>query len=244
MNDSVIHIYSSRKDSAGTVRKRDQTKFGRIAEAASEVFASKGFTAARISDIALRAKVGPGTVYLYAETKEALFELAVLRAFESPLVASAEPPYPGTPARERRDLFRGAVEAIANFPQLWIGLQRRGVEESIGEYESILLEIANWLGRYRQAIVLAEKNRLEWPELVEAFDELIWVDLVGHLASYLKTRTKTGHLRDLGDPQLVARVTLASLAGTFLGSPISPEPLEPRITAPVASRLLVPALTS
>lgn len=222
------------------MRKRDHAKLDRLSASAAEVFALKGFAATKVSEVARKARVGPGTVYLYAADKEALFELAVLRACESPLVATAKPPYPGTPARERRALFRNAVEAIAHFPQLWVGLQRRVVDDSINEYESILLEIATWLARYRQAVLIADRNRVEWPDLAKAFDELVWADLVGHLAAYLGTRMKTGHLRSVGDKNLVARATLASLAGNLLGSPIWPVPPEPGLTAAAAAHLLVP----
>jgi len=222
------------------MRKRDHAKLDRLAASAAEVFAVKGFAATKVSEVARKARIGPGTVYLYAADKEALFELAVLRACESPLVASAEPPYRGTPARDRRVLFRSAVEAINHFPQLWVGLQRRVVDESIDEYESVLLEIATWLARYRQAILIADRNRAEWPDLSKAFDELVWADLVGHLAAYLGTRMKTGRLRNVGDRNLMARVTLASLAGNLVGSPVWPTPPDPAVTAVTTEHLLMP----
>ncbi len=54
-------------------------KFTRILEAALEVFAIKGFETARISDIARRAGIGDGTVYLYFKSKDdiliSLFEV-------------------------------------------------------------------------------------------------------------------------------------------------------------------------
>ena len=54
-------------------------KFSRILDAALEVFAIKGFETARISDIARRAGIGDGTVYLYFKSKDdiliSLFEV-------------------------------------------------------------------------------------------------------------------------------------------------------------------------
>ena len=43
-----------------------------IVEAAIEVFAQKGFHAARISDVARAAGVADGTIYLYFDNKEHL----------------------------------------------------------------------------------------------------------------------------------------------------------------------------
>lgn len=48
-------------------------------------FLDKGFAATRIEDIAARAGVSKGTVYLYFDTKEALFE-AVIRAHVVPVI--------------------------------------------------------------------------------------------------------------------------------------------------------------
>ncbi len=47
-------------------------KRARIIEASVDVFADKGFNAARVSDIAKRAGVADGTIYLYFKNKEDL----------------------------------------------------------------------------------------------------------------------------------------------------------------------------
>ncbi|HKN21301.1 MAG TPA: helix-turn-helix domain-containing protein, partial [Terracidiphilus sp.] len=49
----------------GTAANRSAEKYQRILDAAVAVFAEKGFFTARISDIADRASVADGTVYLY-----------------------------------------------------------------------------------------------------------------------------------------------------------------------------------
>ena len=45
-----------------------------ILDAALSVFAERGFEAARLDDVAARAGVAKGTLYLYFRDKEALFE--------------------------------------------------------------------------------------------------------------------------------------------------------------------------
>ncbi len=45
-----------------------------IIEAAFREFSSRGFTATRLDDVAERAGIGKGTIYLYFESKESLFE--------------------------------------------------------------------------------------------------------------------------------------------------------------------------
>lgn len=73
-------------------RRRKDARPQEILEAALLVFAEKGFAAARMEDIALRAQVSKGTIYLYFESKEAVFrelvrEMLVPRLTEAALVA-------------------------------------------------------------------------------------------------------------------------------------------------------------
>jgi len=56
-----------------------------ILQAALTVFAAHGFEAARLEDVATRAGVAKGTLYLYFRDKEALFE-ALVRSAVSPLL--------------------------------------------------------------------------------------------------------------------------------------------------------------
>jgi AcrR family transcriptional regulator len=67
-------------------RRRKAERPAEIVAAALEVFAEKGFAAARLDEIARRAGVSKGALYLYYETKEDLFA-AVVRNAVSPNVA-------------------------------------------------------------------------------------------------------------------------------------------------------------
>src|SRR5260370_29428206 len=51
-------------------RPRTEDKQKRILEAAVKVFARKGYFAARVSEIARKAGVADGTIYLYFRSKE------------------------------------------------------------------------------------------------------------------------------------------------------------------------------
>lgn len=70
-------------------RRRKEARPAEIIAAALEVFAEKGFAAARLDDIAARAGVSKGALYLYFETKQDLFE-AVVREAVSPNIAMVE----------------------------------------------------------------------------------------------------------------------------------------------------------
>ena len=58
-------------------RRRKDARPADIVAAALQVFAEKGFAGARIEEIARRAGVSKGTVYLYFETKSDLFRAVV-----------------------------------------------------------------------------------------------------------------------------------------------------------------------
>ncbi len=64
-------------------------KATRILDAALEVFERHGFESARVDDIAVKAGVGKGTVYLYFPNKTELFRKLIERAVE-PVLAKVE----------------------------------------------------------------------------------------------------------------------------------------------------------
>lgn len=70
-------------------RRRKDARPGELMQAALEVFAERGFAATRLDEIAARAGVSKGTVYLYFESKEALFKAAVETAI-TPVLEAAE----------------------------------------------------------------------------------------------------------------------------------------------------------
>ena len=64
-------------------RRRKEDRPQEITEAAFAAFAEKGFTATRVEEVARRAGVSKGLLYLYFKTKEELFK-AVIRSVVRP----------------------------------------------------------------------------------------------------------------------------------------------------------------
>jgi len=64
-------------------QRRKEDRPDEIAEAAMHTFAEKGYAATRVEEVAKRAGVSKGLLYLYFKTKEELFK-AVIRNFVSP----------------------------------------------------------------------------------------------------------------------------------------------------------------
>jgi len=66
-------------------QRRKEDRPAEITEAALAAFAENGYAATRVDDVAKRAGVSKGLLYLYFKTKEELFK-AVIRSFISPRI--------------------------------------------------------------------------------------------------------------------------------------------------------------
>jgi AcrR family transcriptional regulator len=91
-----------------------------ILDAALTVFAERGYEAARLDDMAARAGVAKGTLYLYFKDKEALFE-ALVRGAVSPMLGQVGEAAlaPGMKASDILELF------FAIFQKEVLGTQRK-----------------------------------------------------------------------------------------------------------------------
>jgi len=70
-------------------KRRKEARPAEPLEAALGLFVEKGFTATRLEDVAARAGVSKGTLYLYFENKDALFK-AVIQEGIIPVIAENE----------------------------------------------------------------------------------------------------------------------------------------------------------
>ena len=66
-------------------RRRKEERPAEITQAAMETFAEHGYAAARVDDVARRAGISKGLLYLYFKTKEELFK-AVIRSVVVPRI--------------------------------------------------------------------------------------------------------------------------------------------------------------
>jgi AcrR family transcriptional regulator len=71
-------------------QRRKDARPQELLDAALELFVEKGFAAARAEEVALRAGVSKGTLYLYYASKEELFKAAIVHHLGSRIAASAQ----------------------------------------------------------------------------------------------------------------------------------------------------------
>jgi len=108
-------------------QRRKDARPEEIITAALEVFADRGFAATTLEDVARKAGVTKGTIYLYFENKEALFK-ALIRGTIVPVIAKGEE-IAQTFTGSARDLFEKLVReywrlvgetSLSSIPRLMI----------------------------------------------------------------------------------------------------------------------------
>lgn len=73
-----------------TRQRRKEARPGELIDAALELFVEKGFSATRIEEVAHRAGVSKGTLYLYFPSKEALLKAVISERVSSEISAGAQ----------------------------------------------------------------------------------------------------------------------------------------------------------
>lgn len=127
-------------------RRRKEARPSELTAAALKLFVEKGFAATRLDDVAAHAGVSKGTLYLYFDSKEALFK-AVIEESIVPLLLAAEQQvasYEGTSAELLRQLLNSWWQQIggtrlAGVPKLIISEARNFPEVAQYYHDSVIL---------------------------------------------------------------------------------------------------------
>src|ERR1700733_11152700 len=99
-------------------RRRKEARPGEIEAAALVCFAERGFAACSLDEIAARAGVTKGTLYLYFRSKEDLFKAVVRGALVTRIVALTEALSPSESAREQLERLLAAWPTLFAIPHL------------------------------------------------------------------------------------------------------------------------------
>lgn len=181
-------------------RRRKADRPAEIVAAALAVFAEKGFAAARLDEIAARAGVSKGAVYLYFETKQDIFRAVVDQAI-APNVEAVKAmvmAHPGPLA----DLLRGVAGHLGQ------------VIESTP------------LGGVLKMVVGEARN---FPEIARVWHDDLVAHALGAMTEAIRAAQARGEVKP-GDPrayalQLVSPVLMAVLwRETFV--PVGAEPFD------------------
>jgi AcrR family transcriptional regulator len=114
-------------------RRRKDARPSELTAAALELFVEKGFAATRLDDVAARAGVSKGTLYLYFDSKEALFK-AVIEQGIVPLFVAAE--------QEMADFSGSSTDLLRHLLERW--WQQIGATHLAGVPKLIISESRNF----------------------------------------------------------------------------------------------------
>jgi AcrR family transcriptional regulator len=95
------------KSAAPKWRRRPEHRPQQIIEAALEVFGEQGLANARLQDIAARAGVSKGTIYLYFPNKEELFREVIRHTAVAAIESGEKTLVQGTPTQQLYSAMRG-----------------------------------------------------------------------------------------------------------------------------------------
>jgi AcrR family transcriptional regulator len=179
---------------------------------ATEVFIAQGYRQTQMADVAAALGVAKGTLYLYVESKDALFDL-VLR------YADAEPPLarlPGLPVPTPQpgatlQYVRERLAASQTLPTLAVALTRQRVTDAERELTAIVCELYNTLARNRQGIKLLDRSARDHPELAALWFAGARGGVMAMLTQYLENRMHRKLLRPAPDVAVAARLLLETL---------------------------------
>ena len=166
-----------------------------ILAAALDEFCKEGFAAARLEDVARRAGVAKGTIYLYFRDKEALFQ-EIIRNTLTPVVGSLEAlrdldiPVRALSeqmvdlfvreifATRRREVIRLMITEGRRFPKLAEFYYREVVSHVMAAMRTLLEraaargEVPQALTRFPQLIAAPGLVAVIWSGLFDRFEEL------------------------------------------------------------------------
>lgn len=126
-------------------KRRKEARPSELTAAALGLFVEKGFAATRLEEVALRAGVAKGTLYLYFDSKEALFR-AVIQEGILPVVAEGEA-IAARHAGSSADLLERLLENwwtrvgqtdYAGIPKLMVAESRNFPEVAQFYYENVI----------------------------------------------------------------------------------------------------------
>lgn len=173
-----------------------------ILAAALDEFSQNGFASARLDDVAKRANVAKGTIYLYFKDKEALFQ-ELLRAQISPVIGMLEAVLAGggketkpVPLRElalrvadlfveqviatrRKDIVRLILTEGPRFPKLAEFYYREVISRGLGAFRARAQRAfkegeikRDTLVRFPQLIVAPALTAIMWKSMFDKFEPL------------------------------------------------------------------------
>jgi AcrR family transcriptional regulator len=187
-------------------------RFELLIDTATQVFIEQGYRRTQMADIADAMGVAKGTLYLYVESKEALFDLACRWAdAPRPLLRPEVLPV-ATPAAS--DTLAYVAERLAGeseLPALAAALARSRVRDAGVELAGIVGELYDVLARNRRGLKLIDRSARDLPELAALWFTGARGGFLALLREYFATRLRRRLFRPVPDLDAAVRLVLETI---------------------------------
>ena len=194
-------------------RKTPPNRLSQLIACATKVFIEQGYRRTQMDDVAAALGVAKGTLYLYVESKEALFDLVTRCADAAPPLPSfVQLPLPTPKPGATLAYVRDRLAKNQTLSVLTAALARQRVKDARAELAAILGELYDTLARNRYGIKLLDRSAQDLPELAALWFDTARGGLIATLAHYLETRMHRKLLRPLPDAAITARLIIEAVS--------------------------------
>jgi AcrR family transcriptional regulator len=193
-------------------RKTPPNRVRDLARAACEVFIEKGYRRTLMTDVAARLGINHALPYRYVESKEALLELAVRYAMDQAADLNAVVPLATPAPGHLLDLVRSWFAVHATFPALGAAVEQGPGANAAEELAAIIDELYSFVEQNRLLLLLIESMVIDHAELSELYVNKSKRSHIARLSAFLRSRTSSGALRPLPDPDIGAHFLAESVA--------------------------------
>jgi AcrR family transcriptional regulator len=187
-------------------------RFEQLVDTATEIFIAQGYRRTQMADVAEAMGLGKGTLYGYVEGKEALFRYVLAHCdHRGPVAVPDRLPLPKPEPGEVVALFDARIMGEASMPVLTRAVGRDRPEDLRQELSEIICELFRVLHRNHRGIRLMESCALDHPELQDRWNAQGRAAYRELLAAYLERRNRSGALRLVSEPSVVARFVIETV---------------------------------
>jgi len=189
-------------------RTRTPHRLADIVSVATEVFiTSGGIQRAQMRDIARTAGIAKGTLYLYVESKEALFDLAVRHADGPTITDRSDLPIPTPEAGTTLAHLRERLQTKGRLTLLDTVLEDAAAP-SAQQLREVLEEVYGVLEDNRVAISLVNASARDAPQLAQFWFDTARKNVHERLATYIGRGIRAGVFAAQHDIDVAARMVL------------------------------------
>ena len=181
--------------------RRPEARPDEILDAALEVFSDKGFSQARVDDVAKAAGLSKGAIYLYFDSKEALLEALIARSA-------------GRVAGDAAGMIEAAAET-----------------DPVGTLRAVIAAAARALADPKIAaaprLVLSDGHR--FPRIAAYYRKNVVNVGLKAVERLVAAGVRQGVFRDV-DPQIVGRCLIGPMLANMILSFLLPDPDQPALS--------------